>query len=208
MEDAHINELKSKIDKAKISIEEIKTSYNNIISNSSLQEVDHQLYEVNRAVTNLQNSNIPVPDALRELKNEMTNKLIVKTEANDTINSFIQSLSAFIAELEIKNKSKKKKVKRLDEIASIDIVVDVINAVAKTNQKPSQAFRSIAKKNGISTAGVRLKCTKQIVLTMNSFKSSLTNNQTAIIDQLVKVFPTQEAYIKSKSELKYEINRN
>ena len=54
MSDFQIEELKNKINQSNGLLEEIKSLYKTLTENSSIKEIDNQLFEINKAITNLQ----------------------------------------------------------------------------------------------------------------------------------------------------------
>ena len=128
----------------------------------------------------------------------MANKLMVKTDSDEAIQSLLNTMSSFINDFAQSNKKERKRGNKLDESESLDIVIEVVNAILKEKLKISRAFSIIAKKHGITTTGVRNKCAGQLGINLKTFKSYLANNHQALISQIIKTFPDKESYIKSK----------
>lgn len=198
MSEFNIDELKNKINSVNSILEEIRNHYKSITDNSSLQEIDQQLIEINKAITNLQKNNTQVPDALRELKNQMTTNLMVKTDADEVMHPFLQNLSSFVNDFSISKTRKRKSSSRLDDDESLEIVIEVVIAILRDKMKISRAFSLVAKKHSITSTGVRNKCAGQLGINLKVFKNHISNNHQALINQIVKTYPDKESYIKSK----------
>lgn len=196
MSDHQLDTLRNKISQSHIIIEEIFGLYKNITSNEAFGQIEQQLYEVNKAIKNLENTTTPVPDALREIKNQMTNNLVIKTEADKILDDYREYLSNLFVESSPIRK-KRKKGGRFDESKSLDIALDVFNLVIKEKIRFAKAINDISKKHSLSSYAVRLKCSKFINLNLRVTKNYLLNNRIGLYNHLVKNFPEYESKIKS-----------
>lgn len=199
MSDHQLDSLRNKISQSKSIIEEIFDLYKVITRNEAFEQIEQQLYEVNKAITNLENTNTPVPDALREIKNQMTNNLVVKTEADQVLSEYREYLSALFNVISPIHKGKRKQsYSKLDEPESLEVALDTFSLVILQKIKFSKAISTIAKKHSISSTAVRNKCSRFVGINLSTLRSYLASNHQALFNHLLRTFPQYESQIKSK----------
>lgn len=199
MSDQQLETLRNKISQSQNMIEEIFELYKVITSNEEFEQIEQQLFEVNKAIKNLENTNTPVPNALREIKNQMTNSLAIKSEAEQIMNEYREKLSEIFNLISpVRTKKLNKGYSKLDETESLEVALDTFSLVILQKVKFSRAITTVAKKYSISSTAVRNKCSRFVGINLSVLKSYLVGNHQLLINHLLKKFPQYEVQIKSK----------
>lgn len=199
MSDHQLDALRNKISQSHIIIEEIFELYKVITRNEAFVQIEQQLYEVNKAITNLESANTSVPDALREIKNQMTNNLVIKTEADKALSEYRAYLSELFRVIFTANKGNPKhSYSKLDEAESLEVALDTFALVILQKIKFSKAITNIAKKHSISATAVRNKCSRFVGINLGTLRLYLSSNHQALFNHLLKTFPQYEVQIKNK----------
>ena len=198
----NLESFKQSIIEAENKLKEVAKLYSELSQDRTFTQLEEQSQEISKAINNLKNSNIPIPDTLLDLKNQLTHALSIKFEVDGIYNSFISDLQIRIAEFsnEKRRTRKYKKGDGSEKPETVVYVVEVCKLVFKNKIKYSKAFSIICKKFGISTGAVRHKCTGLLNLKVDVFKNYIKDQPQALISHLKKTFPEHEDFIKSELE--------